>query len=155
MIFFCEDCGDKNDLGKADLKNGKAVFRCHSCQYMNSYTVSNVLKKKDIFSKKIQSHPDIIGAFLYHKENSTITNHMPEILTEADLEVLGRYLTRSYLAAHSHYPDIHEVMITISDKHITIQKIDVNLFFFVVSTTLPLPEAMKELLILAKKGQLH
>jgi len=151
MIFFCEECGDKNDLGKADIQNGRAVFCCCSCQYMNSYTVPNALKKTDILLNKIQSHPEIIGAFLYHEHNRTITNHMPETLTEADLEVLGRYLSRSYLTAHSHYPDIYEVMITISDKHITIQKIDVDLFIFVVSASCPLPEAIKKLLMSAKE----
>lgn len=151
MIFFCEDCGAKNDLGEADFKNGKAVFRCCSCQYMNSYTVPAAWNKKDILLKKIQSHPEIIGVFLYHGKKGIITNHMPQLLTPADLEVLGRYLSRSYLAALSHYSDIHEVMIAISDKHITIQRIGLDLFFFVVSTSLPLPEVIKELLISARK----
>jgi hypothetical protein len=72
---------------------------------------------------------------------------MPEVLNEDDLEVLGNYLTSSYLTAQSHYSDIHEVMITISDKHITIQRIEPNLFIFIVSTTLPLPENIQNLLI--------
>ncbi len=146
MIFFCEDCGDKNDLGKANLKNGRAVFRCCSCQYLNSYPVSTDLEKIDSLLKKIQSYPEIIGAFLYHEKSRILTNHMPQILTDADLEVLGIYLTRSFLVALSHYSDIHKVMITISDKHITLQKIDPDLFVFVVSKTLPLPEEIQNLL---------
>ena len=127
------------------------VFRCCSCQYLNSYPVSTDLKEIEILFKKIQLYPEIIGAFSFHEKNRTITNHMPEILTEADLEVLGIYLTRSCLAAQSHYPDIHEVMITISDKHITIQRIDPDLFIFVVSKTLPLPGEIQDLLISANK----
>lgn len=151
MIFFCEDCGVKNDLDEADFNAGRAVFRCCSCQYMNSYTVPGVWNQTDILLKKIQSHPEIMGAFLYHGKKGILTNHMPEILTPADLDVLGRYLSRSYLAALSHYPDIHEGMVAISDKHITIKRIGLDLFFFVVSTTFPLPEVIKELLISAKK----
>lgn len=151
MIFFCEDCGAQNDLGTADFKNKRAVFRCCSCEYMNSYAVPAARNETDNFFKKILSHPEIIGAFLYHWKNRTITNHMPEILTRADLEVLGSYLSRSYLAGLSHYSDIHEAMITISDKHITLQKIDTQLFVFVVSTTFPLPGAIKDLLISARE----
>ncbi len=150
MIFFCEECGDKNDLEKADIQNGRAVFRCCSCQYMNSYTYPNGVKKTDTFLKKIQSHPEIIGAFLYHGQNRIITNHMPGTLTTADLEVLGRYLSRSYLMAQSHYPDVYEAMITISDKHITIQNIGADLFLFVVSKSCPLPQKIKKLVMSAK-----
>jgi hypothetical protein len=37
MIFFCEDCGEKNLLAPEQFKNGKAIFRCKSCDYLNSY----------------------------------------------------------------------------------------------------------------------
>lgn len=151
MIFFCEDCGKKNDLGKANFKNGKAVFRCDSCHYLNSYTLSEDLTKNDILLKKIVSYPIIIGAFLYQRKNRVIANHMPEILHKDDLEMLGSYLTRSYLNAQSLYSDIDEVMITISDKHIIIQKIAPDLFIFIVSTTLPLPDPLQELLASAVK----
>ncbi len=153
MIFFCEDCGAKNDLGQADVKNGKAVFRCCSCRYMNSYTVpgavseTNILVKKKIQSHPLLTHPEIIGTFLYHGKKGALTNHMPESLTRADLEVLGTYLSRSYLAGLSHYPDIHRVMIAISDKHITLEMLGPDLFFFVVSKSLPLPAAIEDLLI--------
>ncbi len=111
---------------------------------------SILLLQRNNFAKKIQSHPEIIGAFLYHREKGPVTNHMPKILTRADLEVLGTYLSKSYLTALSHYPDIHRVMIAISDKHITLQRVGPDLFFVVVST-LPLPGAIKDLLISAKK----
>ncbi len=151
MIFFCEDCGEKNDLREADFKNDRAVFRCCSCQYLNSYPVFVPLKQTDILFEKIQSTPGIIGVFLYHGRNHTITNHMPGVLKEADLEVLGRYLTGSYLAAQSQYSDIHEVVICIGDKHITINRVESDLFVLVVSKTFPLPDTIQDLLISAEK----
>ena len=153
MIFFCEDCGAKNDLGEADFKAGRAVFCCCSCRYMNSYIVPGAVNETNILVEKIQSHPEIIGAFLYHGKKGAVTNHMPKILTRADLEMLGTYLSKSYLAGLSHYPDIHRVMIAISDKHITLQKIGSDLFLFVVSKSLPLPLEIEDLLIsVNKKG---
>ena len=151
MIFFCEDCGAKNDLGEADFNAGRAVFCGRSCGYMNSYTVPGTVNETNILVEKIQSHREIIGAFLYHGKKGAITNHMPKILTRADLEVLGTYLSKSYLTALSHYPDIHRVMIAISDKHITLQMLGSDLFLFVVSKSFPLPPVIEDLLISVNK----
>ena len=153
MIFFCEDCGEKNDLGGAELKNGRAVFRCCSCGYLNSYPVPEDLNPADILLKEIQNHPEIVSVFLYHEKNRTVSNPIPEILTQTDVEMLGAYLIQSCLVVHSHYSDIHEAIITISDKHITIQRIDLDLFVFIISTTLPLSEEIKELLISMRKKE--
>lgn len=147
MIFFCEDCGAKNDLAGADFNAGRVVFRCCSCGYMNSYPVPGTENETNILVEKIQSHPEIIGVFLYHGKKGTITNHMPKILTRADLEVLGSYLSKSYLTGLSHYPDIHRVMIAISDKNITLQRLASDLFLFVVSKSIDLPPAIEALLI--------
>ena len=46
MIFFCEDCGGKNLLAPTQLKDGKAVFRCDSCDYLNSYSFSTPEEKE-------------------------------------------------------------------------------------------------------------
>jgi len=152
MIFFCEDCGNKNDLGKASIQGGRVVFRCHTCQYLNSYPVPSDPEKIEDILKKIQLYPEIIGTFLYHGKNLTITNNMPQILTKADLKVLVNYLTRCCTTAQSYYPDIHEVTITISDKHITIKRIEPDLFIFIVSKTLPLPEKIQKILMSAEKS---
>jgi hypothetical protein len=151
MIFFCEDCGAKNNLGEQDFRAGRAVFRCGACGYMNAYAVSSDISETNILAKKIQSHPEIIGAFVYHKKKGPVTNHMPKMLTRADLEVLGRHLSQSYSTALSSYPDIHRVMIAISDKHITLQPFAPDLFLVVVSTHLPLPAAIEALMISVNK----
>lgn len=137
MIFFCEDCGAKNQLETADRKDGKAVFQCCSCQYRNSYAIAQASMPLDSLLKTIGSAPGIIGAFLYHVKTRCITNHMPDILKEADLKVLADYLTRSYLAARSSYSDIHGAAMVISNKHITIQEIEPSLFLFVVNYRKP------------------
>jgi hypothetical protein len=153
MIFFCEDCGGKNELGQADLKSGRANFRCCSCDYHNSYPVSKELNPLDIFKKKIQGYPEIIGAFLYHGKNRTITNYMPPILTPKNLELLGDYLTKTFLSGLSQYSDIQQLMITISDKHITIRKVEQDLFIFLIATTLHLPGEIRALLISTGKRE--
>ncbi|MCP3898922.1 MAG: hypothetical protein GY707_04200 [Desulfobacteraceae bacterium] len=55
MIFFCEDCGEKNDLIPSQFKDGKAIFRCGSCNYLNSYIFSSP-KEKDM--TEIKPKPD-------------------------------------------------------------------------------------------------
>jgi len=151
MIFFCEDCGAKNDLGRADLNSGRAVFRCCSCGYRNSYTIPSTESQTNILIKKIQSHPEIIGVFVYHAEKGPVKNHMPKMLSRADLEALGSHLSQSYLTALSCYPDIHRVMMAISDKHITLERLGSDQFLVVVSTRLPLPAAIETLLIAVNK----
>jgi hypothetical protein len=120
---------------------------------MNSYAVSSGVSETHILVKKIQSHPEIIGAFVYHKKKGPVTDHMPKMLTRADLDVLGSYLSQSYSTALSSYPDIHRVMVAISDKHITLQPFAPDLFFVVVSTHLPLPAAIEALLISVSKKE--
>lgn len=130
----------------ADCRSGKAVFQCSACQYFNSYAISFASKPWDSLLKTLGSIPGIIGSFLYQVKTRCITNHMPDILNEADIEVLAAYLTRSYLTAQSSYSDIHEANMVISDKHITIQKVEPDLLLFVVSTSLPLPKTIETLL---------
>lgn len=37
MIFFCEDCGAKNNLTEKYIDQGIVTFRCNACDYLNSY----------------------------------------------------------------------------------------------------------------------
>ena len=155
MILFCEDCGEKNQLKEADRKDGKAVFQCCVCQYMNSFAIAPGSPSLDTLLKTIGSSPGIIGAFLFHAKTRCITHHMP-ILNKTDLEVLAVYLTHSYLTARSCYSDIHGAAIVIANKHITIQEMEPDLFIFVVSTNLPLPKTIETLLASsASKGEIN
>lgn len=144
MICFCEDCGEKNRLAETSLKNGRVEFRCCSCQYPNSYSISGILKQQELQAPDL--HPDIIGSFVYRGEKQPITNHMPESLTESDLETMGNCLTRNFLAAQVLYPDIIELAVAIGDKHITVQMLDADQFILVASTSLSLPSNIRSLL---------
>ena len=65
MIFFCEDCGEKNSLIPEQYKNGKAVFRCSSCHYMNSYIFQAPPKKTTPLLKKFKQISKVSGVEQY------------------------------------------------------------------------------------------
>jgi len=46
MLFFCEDCGEKNFLVPKQFKDGKALFKCGSCDFFNSYVFQVSGKRK-------------------------------------------------------------------------------------------------------------
>ena len=141
MIFFCEDCGEKNILAQTQLKNGKAVFRCTACHYMNSYAYpisKKNLKKIDQFFKDIQASPEIIGSFLFHGKTGLLKNNMPDMLKESDLKVLGKTITNNYLIGCSQYSDINEMTLVIANKNMIVKMIDSNLTLIIVSKTFPL-----------------
>ena len=52
MIFFCEDCGEKNLLSPSQYKGGKANFKCDACNYKNGYVF---LSSKEIKTAKVKS----------------------------------------------------------------------------------------------------
>jgi len=156
MILFCEDCGEKNELKKRDVQNGHVVFRCAFCHYLNSYPIpvsikKNVRKrdtlfKRDNFFKKLKTFPEIMGAFLYHEKIGVIKNQMPIMLQNEDLDILGRYLSASFLTGQSCYSNIHQMMAVISDKHITIQRIEPHVFILIASKIPSLPGNVQDLL---------
>jgi hypothetical protein len=65
MIFFCEDCGEKNLLAPPQFKNGKAVFRCSSCHYQNSYVFQVPQKKTNALLKKFMQISNVSGVDQY------------------------------------------------------------------------------------------
>jgi hypothetical protein len=40
MLYFCEDCGEKNFLESAAVQNGTVTFRCQFCNYLNKLQVN-------------------------------------------------------------------------------------------------------------------
>jgi len=143
MILFCEDCGEKNELKKTHIQQGKAVFRCRLCNYLNAYALPNSIRKNiksiDAFLKELSRVPEIIGAFLYHEKKGILKNQMPELLKTADLDILGRYLSISFLTALSFDSNIHQMMAVISDKYITIQMIEHHVFILIACKVPLLP----------------
>ena len=40
MLYFCEDCGEKNFLEPEAVHNGRITFRCRVCNYLNDLEVA-------------------------------------------------------------------------------------------------------------------
>ena len=150
MILFCEDCGEKNELKKSNIQNGKAVFRCDFCNYLNSYAIPVSIKKdveiRDILFEKFKYFPEIIDAFLYLEKTGIIENKMQGMLQDADLNILGQHLTSGFLMAQSFDSSIHQMMAVISDKHITIQMIEPHVFILIAGKIPSLPMRIQDLL---------
>jgi DNA-directed RNA polymerase subunit RPC12/RpoP len=148
MIFFCEDCGKKNILSPTQLENGKAVFRCKACNYWNSYFVKTEeeadLKRADDFLKRLLPFPEIIGSFLFHTTTGVLSNNMPDMLNDSDLDVLGKLLTETVSVGRSQYPDVKEMALILSSKNILIKMINKNLAVIIVSKLFPLSKPLRD-----------
>ena len=144
MIFFCEDCGEKNDLTPEHLKQGKAVFRCRVCNYSNSYRITppkeTPPESVDSFFTEIKLFPEIIGSFLFHKKKGLLKNDMPGTLKKKDLAILGKLLADSLSICCMEYPDVEEMTLMISNKSILVKMIDVNLAVILVGNSSHLPQ---------------
>ncbi|MEN8210504.1 MAG: hypothetical protein ABFR31_02215 [Thermodesulfobacteriota bacterium] len=62
MIQFCEDCGKKNFLNSKQLQDGKAVFKCTTCGYNNSY---NLKSDKKTYSESFLNLSKTVGVEQY------------------------------------------------------------------------------------------
>ncbi|MCF6246355.1 MAG: hypothetical protein L3J69_03230 [Desulfobacula sp.] len=148
MINFCEDCGKKNTLEPKEFREGKAVFKCMHCGYFNAYKMDSPktgkLGKINLFLKNNLTDPIIIGAFIFHLKTRVVINHMPGILKDSDLAILGKLLTDSYTLCHMQYTDIDELTLHISEKLVTIQMIDHNIAIVFVTKKSPLPKKIKK-----------
>ncbi|SDT95534.1 hypothetical protein [Desulfobacula phenolica] len=142
MIFFCEDCGEKNILSPTQLKDGNAVFRCKYCRYLNSYRTKPAkkpyLKQIDDDLNLHRRFPEIIGFFLFHRKTGVLKNNMPGILKKTDLDILGKILTKSYWVCHAQYQDVHEMVLIISNRNLMVKMIDRNLALIIACKSFPL-----------------
>jgi len=148
MIYFCEDCGEKNHLLPAQLKQDKAVFRCSSCGYMNSYRIRTsekpYLEKTKKIIRELKNFPEIIGSFFFHPKKGVSENHMPNTLQESDLHILGNLLTKNFQAASSLYTDVNAEVLVISDKNMIVKMIDKSLAVIIASKIYPLSESIMD-----------
>ena len=148
MIFFCEDCGKKNILSPTQLKDGKAVFRCNACNYWNSYSVKTLeepdLKRADAVLNRLPPFPEIIGSFLFHTATGVLTNNMPDMLNNSDLDVLGKLLTKMVSAGRSQYPDVKEMALILSSKNITVKMMNKDLAVIIVGKIFPLSKPLRD-----------
>ena len=77
MIFFCEDCGGNNNLSPEQYESGKALFRCSSCHYLNSYIFQVPEKKKKPLLNKFMQISKISGVdqYILVDQKGKITAH--------------------------------------------------------------------------------
>ncbi|MBF0200691.1 MAG: hypothetical protein HQK66_05155 [Desulfamplus sp.] len=45
LIFFCEECGEKNLVDSDIIKEGRVTFKCAHCNYLNNYPVPGFKNK--------------------------------------------------------------------------------------------------------------
>jgi DNA-directed RNA polymerase subunit RPC12/RpoP len=156
MIYFCEDCGEKNILTSTQLEDDKAVFRCTECSYMNSYSTKppekSCVTKANKFAEEIRQSPQIIGSFLFEKKSGVLKNNMPDSLEQKEINRLGKILTQNYLDCHSHYGDILDMTLAMEGKNMVVKKIDPGMtpgiFIVLVCKTLPLSREISDKLTL-------
>ena len=149
MINFCEDCGAKNTLEPKQFSDGRAVFKCSHCGYLNAFVMdtpkTNKLETINSFLKQHLSDPVIQGAFVFHlKESRVLINHMPGMLKETDLTILGKLLMDSYNCCENQYTDINEMTLQIAEKRLTVQMINQDSAVIFVTKTNPLPGRIKQ-----------
>ncbi len=148
MIFFCEDCGGKNDLPPWISQNGKVMFQCRACGYNNSYAapspVLSIEKQMEQLSEKIRSFPEIMGLFFYDSTLGVLENRVP-VLTPKDLLTLGRTFSRQYLEGLAVYSDLEGMLFVISDKHFAVFRLADSLFLILICRTVFLPDEVKTL----------
>lgn len=151
MIFFCEDCGEKNDLAGSAFSNGKAVFQCRACGYRNAYSfcprTKEIHREKGRILKSICSFSEVIGVFLYHRENGVGETRMPDILTRSDIETLGREFSRSYAGGQSAYSDIEGMCIRIADKYFMVSRMPDRQWVVIAARTPALPDAVHKCIL--------
>ncbi|WP_300463898.1 hypothetical protein [Desulfobacula sp.] len=135
-------------MSSEQLKDGKVVFRCSTCNYWNSYSVKTVkapdLKRADAFLKTRLHFPEIIGFFLFHTATGVLTNNMPDMLNNSDLEVLGNLLIKTVSIGRSQYPDVKEISLILSSKNITVKMINKDLAVIIVGKTFPLSKPLRD-----------
>lgn len=157
MIFFCEDCGEKNHLTPTHLKDEKVEFRCITCNYLNSYPAridnpSRPKKTKSII-KEIHTFPEVIGSFLFHKKKGVQKDHMNGSIKQKDMALLGKILTHNISTCRTHFPDVDEMALNISDKTLTAKMIDPDTAMVILSRSFPLPQKIMDRLALMASNE--
>lgn len=142
MIIFCEDCSSKNYLEDEKAQDDVLVFRCRSCNYLN--TIRQKPKTGSPFDKgsdwmnALGSAPQIVGAFLFHTQKGIIHNNMPKTLRVQDLQKIGKIMFSNFETCLPVLEDITRQVMVIQDKNLIFQKITSASGVILVSTKLPL-----------------
>ena len=148
MICFCEDCGKKNQVISIEFTTGQARFRCAVCGYLSPYHFNPrenaILEQAEIFFEETRNFPEILGSFLFHRDLGLLKNHMPEVLEPADLDFLGKKLTRIYEYGQSGLGHVDGTTLCIADKTMVVKKMGKTLFMIIACKSSTLPRNISE-----------
>ena len=138
MIFFCEDCGQKNRVDRSLVQKGERVrFTCRECGYANAYLLprpgNEVRVKTDRILDGIRTFSEIVGGFSYHIQKGVLSSRMPAFLEQTDIDTMGRKFTHAYIQGRSFFPDVHGIQIRIGDKYFMAHELEPGLFLVIVS----------------------
>jgi len=108
LIFFCEDCGEKNILKEKNIKDKNIEFICSVCKYNNCYTLpenysQNIRKNNKNFDQdfldkqikdllqQIKNFPQIIDIFVFHRNGTILNNNCLKSSDTTDYERLKTF----------------------------------------------------------------
>lgn len=145
MIVFCEDCGGKNSVPSNKIKNKIIIFTCILCAYPNKYILESTNKtnsaknpisiKNSVSLSQIISFKDILGGLVYHRNDGVLVNHMPKILSRADLDFLGVTLLKNIDICQKLDIQIQQMILYISHRHTAVRQINANCIVVVIAAT--------------------
>ena len=148
MIHFCEDCGKKNQVTSIEFTTGQARFRCAVCGYLSPYHFkpreNATLEQAELFFEEAGVYPEILGSFLFHRDLGLLKNHMPEVLKPADLDFLGKKLTRIYEYGQFRLGHVDGTDLCIADKTMVVKKMGKTLFMIIACKASTLPRDISE-----------
>jgi len=168
LIFFCEDCGEKNSISPEQITNDIVSFRCGSCRYYNSYPVPG--KKRRSVDTEVADHAEVpevqfdlgeitrqlidqmntleevTGIFIFYQNHVVLLSPEPEGFTKGELRSIGELLTENYHFGQKIIPDINEIMLGKKKRIIIYNSISNDLFFAVMCQSFPVSRRCRALL---------
>lgn len=154
MILFCEDCSHRNILDNPRIRGNKIVFRCSSCNYLNTISAGVSDKKTASVSdiKQIcMNTPGIIDFFIFHAEKGIYINGMPEILTREDIYTIGETLHDCLKICSSNLQDVTRMTLVLEGKNLLVQMLDSEYAVILTFDQFPITSAVIQLLDRLKK----
>lgn len=144
MIFFCEECGRRNETGPMAIVLGRAVFTCTACGYKNNYLLPNrqpsaPAPDADIFFKAVDQDNRIVGVFIYTIRQGITHARMPNLLKPEDVHSLGWRLARGFDKGAAAMPDIQVLTVLIADKYFFVARRTNGQYLVLVTVTPSLP----------------
>jgi hypothetical protein len=155
MILFCEECGEKNQISFDKINNGRIVFCCGSCQFLNDLAVDQRPKEE-----KVKKHPkikinnvqfdkalnrlnlalEIYGVYLFHTVEGVIVNYMPSLFKKKQLSDIGNRLSKSFAEVEAERELVQGMSVIFPHSAINAHLVSKDLYLIIGCKTFPLSE---------------